>query len=119
MQRRDAMPPLTAYLLLLVSVGAELAGTTFLQKSEQFTRALPTLLMVLCYGLSFYLLTHVLRFIPLGVAYALWAGIGIVSVAIIGRVVFGQVIDLAGIIGIGMIVSGVVVLNLFSRSVGH
>lgn len=113
------MPMLTAYGLLLAAILAELAGTTLLQKSEQFTRLAPTLAMAAAYALSFYLLSHALRIIPLGVAYALWAGLGIVLVALIGRFLFGQSLDAAGVLGIGLIVAGVIVLNLFSSSTTH
>lgn len=110
---------ITSYLALAAAIMLEVTGTAFLQKSEQFTRLLPTILMALAYGLSFYALTFALRTIPLGVAYAMWAGLGIVLVAVIGLVVFGQKLDLAAIIGIGLIVAGVVVMNTLSNSTTH
>lgn len=97
----------------------EVTGTAFLQKSDQFTRLVPTILMALAYGLSFYFLTLALRAIPLGVAYAMCAGLGIVLVALIGFVLFGQKLDLAAISGIGLIVAGIVVMNTLSNTAVH
>lgn len=110
------VPP---YLALALAIMLEVTGTAFLQKSEQFTRFFPTLLMAMAYALSFYFLALALRAIPLGVAYALWAGLGIVLVALIGFVLFGQQLDLAAIVGIGLIVAGVVVLNTLSTTATH
>lgn len=107
------------YVALALAIVLEVTGTAFLNKSEQFTRIVPTILMAVGYGLSFYFLTLALKAIPLGVAYAMWAGLGIVLVALIGFVVFGQKLDIAGMAGIGLIVAGVVVLNTLSSSAGH
>ncbi|MDO5612202.1 MAG: multidrug efflux SMR transporter [Paracoccus sp. (in: a-proteobacteria)] len=113
------MPGILTYGILAAAIVSEIFATSMLQRSEQFTRLLPTVLMGLGYALSFYLLSHVLRVIPLGVAYAIWSGLGVICVALIGRFVFGQQIDTAGMIGITLIVAGVVVLNLFSGSATH
>lgn len=113
------MPGLATYGLLAAAILLEIFATSMLQRSEQFTRLIPTLLMGLGYGLSFWLLSHVLRVMPLGVAYAIWSGLGMVCVALIGRFVFGQAIDLAGAAGIALIVLGVIVINLFSGSATH
>ena len=113
------MPSPLTYGLLVLAIAAEIFGTTMLQRSEQFSRLLPTLLMGLGYALSFYLLSHVLKSIPLGVAYAIWSGLGIVFVALVGRVVFGQHLDAAAIAGLAMIVGGVLVVNLLSDSITH
>lgn len=107
------------YLALIGAIGLEVVGTSLLQRSEQFTRLLPTVGMALCYLASFYLLSLSLRVLPLGIAYAIWSALGIVLVATIGLVVFGQKLDLPSVIGLILIVAGVVVINLFSRSVGH
>lgn len=112
------VPPL-AYAALAGAIAAEIAGTTFLQKSEQFTRLVPSLAVAACYALAFFLLAQALRHIPLGVAYALWSGIGIVLTAIIGLVLFRQSLDMPAVIGIAMIVGGVVVMQLFSRAAAH
>lgn len=106
-----------AYFYLACAIVFEIIGTTFLVKSQEFTRPVPTLATIILYGLSFYLLTKTLRVIPLGIAYALWGGIGICLTALVGLVVFKQSIDTPAILGIGLIISGVVVLNLFSSSI--
>ena len=110
---------LPVYAVLMLAIMLEVAGTSMLQASQQFTRFWPTLGMAGCYLLSFYLLSLSLRVLPLGIAYAIWSAVGILLVALIGLVVFGQRIDLPGIIGLGLIVAGVLVVNLFSSSVGH
>ena len=107
------------WVLLAAAVFFETVGTTALQASEQFTRKGPSILVVATYALSFYLLSHVLRTMPVGVVYALWSGLGICLIAVIGWVMFGQRLDLPAVIGLGMIVGGIAVINLFSRSVTH
>ena len=104
---------------LLGAIGFEVAGTTLLQKSEQFTRLWPTLGMAACYGMAFYLLSITLRQMPVGIAYAIWSGLGVVLISIIGLVVFRQKLDAPALLGLTMIVGGVVVINLFSRTTGH
>ncbi len=114
------MPKLfVAYVLLFLAIGCEVAGTTFLQKSQQFSRFWPSVGVVVFYVASFVLLSHVLKYVPLGIAYAIWAGVGIILTAAIGVIVFRQSLDLGALIGIGLIVSGVVVTNLFSKSMLH
>ncbi|MEM6825614.1 MAG: multidrug efflux SMR transporter [Pseudomonadota bacterium] len=107
------------YLYLIAAIIAETIGTSFLQASEQFTRAGPTLMMVVTYGISFFFLGLALGHMPVGVAYAIWSGLGIVLITLIGRVVFGQRLDAAAMIGIALIVAGVTVLHLFSRTTAH
>lgn len=107
------------YLALVAAIICEVIGTTLLQESRQFTRFWPTLGMALFYLGAFYLLSLALRGMTLGIAYAIWSGVGIVLVALVGYLVFNQRIDLAGVIGLAMIVGGVLVVNLFSHSVGH
>lgn len=113
------MPPLLTYATLFTAISLEVIGTTFLQRSQQFTQIVPTLIMALCYAASFFFLSLVLKSMPLGIAYAIWSGMGIVLVAIVGMIVFNQRLDLPALIGIAMIIGGVLVVNLFSRSVGH
>ena len=108
-----------AYVWLTGAIAAEVLGTAFLQKSAQFTRLVPTLAMVAFYAASFYFLSHALKTLPLGVAYAIWGGLGILLTAVIGFVVYRQMLDLPALLGIGLIVSGVVVVNVFSKSIGH
>ena len=112
-------PTTIAYGYLGIAIICEVVGTTFLMKSEQFTRLVPTLIMVVLYVISFYLLTQTLKTIPLGIAYALWGGLGIVLTSLVGLVFFKQSLDTAAVVGIAMIVGGVMVMNLLSNSVVH
>lgn len=112
-------PILTAYLLLAIAIVCEVTGSSFLLKSQGFTKLLPSVMVVLLFSVAFFLLSHVIKTIPLGVAYAIWSGVGIVLTAIIGYVFFKQVLDTAAIIGMLMIVSGVLVIHIFSSSTGH
>ena len=107
------------YIPLILAIALEVVGTSFLQRSAQFTRLWPTVGMAVCYLGSFYLLSLTLRMLPLGVAYAIWSALGIVLVALIGLLMFGQRLDLPAVIGLALIVAGVVVINLFSKTVGH
>lgn len=109
----------TAYTALAFAISLEVAGSTFLQKSMQFTRPLPTAAMALCYVASFYMLSQALKVLPLSIAYAIWAGLGIILTAAVSFFVLRQALDVAAWLGIGLIVSGVTVMNLFSRTVGH
>ena len=108
-----------AYGLLALAIISEVTGSTFLVKSEGFTRVGPSLLVVIFYIISFYLLSQVIKTIPLGIAYAIWGGVGIVLTAFIGFLIFRQNLDIPAVIGIIMIVGGVIVMNVFSKSVGH
>ncbi len=112
-------PTTVAYTYLAIAIICEVIGTTFLVKSEQFTRLVPTLIMGVLYAISFYLLTQTIKTIPLGIAYALWGGLGIVLTSLVGLVFFKQSLDAAAVVGIAMIVGGVVVMNLLSNSVVH
>lgn len=107
------------WLYLGVAILFETIGTTALKASDGFTRLGPSILVVLSYVLSFWLLALVLRIIPVGVAYAIWAGLGVCLIAGIGWVVFGQRLDAPAILGLFLIISGIVVINLFSNTVGH
>jgi small multidrug resistance pump len=112
-------PLYLVYAHLAAAVVCEVSGTAFLQKSQQFTKLGPTLGCLLLYAASFYALAHALKAVPLGVAYAIWGGVGIILTAMVGFVLFRQALDAAAIIGIAMIVSGVLVMNLFSQAIGH
>jgi small multidrug resistance pump len=112
-------PLFIAYGSLSVAIVLEVLGTSFLMKSEQFSKLTPTLLMALFYVGSFFFLSQALKSVPLGVAYAIWGGLGIVLTAAIGVVVFRQTLDIAAMLGIAMIVGGVIVMNVFSNSVAH
>lgn len=114
------MTPLyQAYAFLFGAILCELSGTSFLQASQQFTRPLQTGLMAISYLASFYLMSHALKVVPVSIAYAIWSGLGIVLITIIGYVVFKQKLDLPALIGIGMIVAGVIVVTGLSNSVQH
>ena len=112
------MSPVT-WAALSGAIALEVVGTTLLNQSQQFTRPWPTAGMALCYGLAFYLLSIALKQMPVGIAYAIWSGLGVVAISVIGLVVFKQRLDLPAVIGLTMIVGGVVVINLFSKAVSH
>ena len=108
-----------AYGFLAIAIVSEVTGATFLAKSEGFSKPLPTIITMICFGIAFYLLSQVIKIIPLGIAYAIWSGVGIVLVTIIAWIVFDQKLDVWGIIGIALIMSGVLVLNLLSKTSSH
>ena len=107
------------YVPLLLAISLEVLGTSMLQRSEQFTRLWPTVAMAVCYLASFYLLSVTLKVLPLGVAYAIWSAFGVALVALIGWVAFGQRLDGPAVLGLALIVAGVVIINVFSKTVGH
>ncbi|MGY5775881.1 DMT family transporter [Rhizobium sp. LEGMi135b] len=109
----------SVYAMLLVAIVLEVIGTTALQMSQQFTRLGPTVVVMICYAAAFYCLSVTLRVIPVGIAYAIWSALGIVLISIVGVVLFRQKLDLAAIIGLALIIAGVLVVNLFSKSVSH
>jgi small multidrug resistance pump len=109
----------THYVALIAAIVAETIGTSALQASHQFTRLVPSVVVVVAYALSFYLLAIALKVMPVGVVYAIWSGLGIVLIAIAGFIIFGQKLDLAAVLGLGLIIAGVVVLHLFSNSTTH
>lgn len=110
---------MNAWLLLGTAIVAEVIGTSALKASEGFTRLLPSVVVVLGYAVAFYCLSLVLKTVPVGIAYAVWSGLGIVLITLVAFVVYGQKIDLPGLIGMGLIVAGVVVLNVFSKASVH
>ena len=107
------------YIALFAAIIAETIGTSALQASQQFTRLWPSVLVIVAYGIAFYLLSITLRAMPVGVVYAIWSGLGIVLIALAGFVIFGQKLDLAAVIGLALIIAGVVVLHVFSKSTPH
>ena len=107
------------WLFLTVAIASEVIATTALKSSEGFTRFLPSILGVVGYGVAFYALSLTLRTIPLGVAYAVWSGLGIVAVSILALLLYGQKLDMPAIIGIALIVLGVIVINVFSNTSAH
>ncbi len=107
------------WLFLAVAIAAEIVATSALKASDGFSRLWPSLLTVAGYVVSFYFLSLTLRELPVGIAYAIWSGVGIVVISLIGVLLFQQTLDLAAILGIVLIVVGVIVMNVFSKSVGH
>lgn len=109
----------TGYIYLGIAIVSEVIGTSALNASQGFTRLLPSAIVVVAYACAFYFLSLTLRSIPVAIAYAIWSGIGIVLIALIGVFWFRQPLDLAALIGMALIIAGVVVVNGFSRSVVH
>jgi small multidrug resistance pump len=107
------------YLLLAIAIVAEVVATSALRASEGFSRLLFSVIVVVGYGIAFYCLSLTLRSIPVGVVYAIWSGVGIVLISLVALVLYRQVPDLPAIIGLALIISGVVVLNLFSKMQAH
>ncbi|WP_370205973.1 SMR family transporter [Pararhodobacter marinus] len=107
------------WVYLLTAIFFETVGTTALKASAGFTRLGPSLLVVVAYGASFWLLAMVLKVMPVGIAYAVWSGAGIVLISAIGLVVFGQRLDLPAVLGIALIMAGILVINLFSNATPH
>lgn len=108
-----------AYVYLSIAIMAEVAATSALKASEEFTKPLPTAVVIVGYGVAFYLLTLVVRTLPVGITYALWSGLGIVLVTLVAAVLYKQKPDLAAAIGMGLIIAGVVVLNVYSKMAVH
>jgi small multidrug resistance pump len=109
----------TNYAMLLLAAAFEVAGTSALHACQQFTRPGPSLAVVMCYGVSLVLISLTFRTMPMGVVYALWAGIGVVLIVAIGWVVFGQRLDALTLAGIALIAVGVTVINLAPGSALH
>ena len=108
-----------SYLYLAIAILTEVIATSALRATEEFTKFWPSLIVIISYALSFYFLTLTLRSIPLGVTYAVWSGIGIVLITIAGVLLYKQTPDLPAIIGMGLIISGVIVIHLFSKMKVH
>jgi len=108
-----------SYLFLFLAIVCELTGTTFIKKSEGFTKLGPSFIVVVAMVAAFYFLSIATKTIPIGVAYAIWSGVGIVFITAIGALVFKQVPDVYAIIGLSLIVAGVLVINLLSKTGGH
>ncbi len=108
-----------AWILLAIAIVAEVIATSALKLSDGFTKFWPALLVILGYALAFYLLSLVVRQLPVGIVYAIWAGLGVVLVSLVGWICFGQKLDFASIAGMALILSGVFVLNVFSSAVPH
>lgn len=105
------------WLFLSIAIVSEVMATSALKASAGFTRPLPSLVVVVGYGVAFYFLSLTLKTVPVGVAYAIWSGAGVALIALVGWAFLGQRLDAPAIIGLGLIVAGVVVINVFSKAV--
>ena len=105
-----------AYAYLLIAILSEVLATSMLKASDGFTKLIPSIVTFIGYSVSFYFLSMVLKYIPMGISYAIWSGLGIVLISIVGLLVFKQELDLPGIFGMLLIISGVIVIHLFSGS---
>lgn len=110
---------MNAWILLAISICCEVVGTTSLKYSDGFSKPLPTIIALCCFGFAFYLISIVFKTLPVGLVYAIWSGVGIVITAVVAFFAFGQKPDLAGFIGMAMIIGGVLVINLFSSNSAH
>ncbi|MBB5442678.1 MULTISPECIES: multidrug efflux SMR transporter [unclassified Paraburkholderia] len=108
-----------SYALLAIAIVAEVIATSAMRASDGFSRLLPSMVVVLGYGIAFYCLSLTLRSIPVGIVYAIWSGAGIVLITLVALVLYRQIPDVPAIIGLGLIVAGVAVLNLFSKMQAH
>ncbi|MFT6551894.1 MAG: small multidrug resistance pump [Zhongshania marina] len=110
---------MSTYLYLAVAIISEVIATSALKSSDGFSKLMPSIAVVLGYGIAFYCLSIVLRTMPVGITYAIWSGLGVVLIAIVGLLYYGQRLDLPALLGMCLIVAGVVVINVFSNSVTH
>lgn len=107
---------MNAYAALALAITAEIIATSALKMSNGFSRLIPSIVVVIGYGATFFFLSLTLRSIPIGVAYAIWSGVGIAVITLIGWLFFKQSLDLAAVLGIGLIITGVLILNFFSHA---
>lgn len=107
------------FIFLGIAIIFEIIATSALKKSEEFTRLIPSIITIVGYFTAFYFLSFAIRTIPVGIAYAIWSGVGIVLITIIGAVFFKQIPDLPAIIGLVLIMTGVIVINVFSKTTAH
>ena len=107
------------YAILLVAIAFEVVGTSALLASQQLSRPGPTAVVVGCYAVALALMSITFRTIPMGIVYAIWSGVGMVMIVVVGWLAFGQRLDQPALVGIGLILAGVTVLNLYSGSLGH
>lgn len=107
------------WIALAIAIVAEVIATTTLKLTAEFTKLVPSIVVVCGYGAAFYFMTISMRVLPIGIMYAIWSGLGVVLVAVVGWVVYKQVLDLPAILGLTLIVTGVAIINLFSNTVGH
>jgi small multidrug resistance pump len=104
------------YLYLLIAILSEVAATSALRASDQFTKLWPSVIVVIGYASAFYFMSLTLKSIPVGIAYAIWSGVGIVLISITGYFLYKQKLDMPALLGMGLIIAGVLVINIFSKS---
>lgn len=107
------------YVLLGGAIALEVVATTAMKSSDGFTKLVPSAICAIGYCISFYLLSQTLKTVPTGIAYAIWSGVGIVLISVIAWLFHGQKLDAGAMLGMAMIVGGVMVINLFSKSATH
>lgn len=110
---------MNGWLYLAIAIIGEVIATSFLRASAGFTQLVPSIVVVIGYGVTFYFFSLALQVIPVGIGYAIWSGVGIILVSIIAYFAYGQTLDLPALLGIGLILAGVLVINLFSQSSTH
>lgn len=110
---------MNTYIFLGIAIVAEVSGTTIMKYSDGFSRLWPSVGAVACYGAAFYFLAQTLEHMPTGVAYAIWSGVGIVLISLLGWLVSGQKLDIPAMLGMALICAGVLVINLFSKAAAH
>jgi small multidrug resistance pump len=107
------------YVYLFAAIISEVIATSALKAAEGFSRFWPSVIVILGYGIAFYCLSLTMRTIPIGIAYAIWSGVGIVLIALVGLLLYRQTLDLPALLGMALILTGVLVINLFSKTAGH
>jgi small multidrug resistance pump len=107
------------YVYLFAAIVSEVIATSALKAAEGFSRFWPSVIVIVGYGLAFYCLSLTMRTIPIGVAYAIWSGVGIVLIALVGLLLYRQPLDAPALIGMALILAGVLIINVFSKTAGH
>lgn len=107
------------FIFLFLAIILEVVGTSGLKASAQFTKLVPSVITVIAYVCAFYFLGLTLKTLPVGIAYAIWSGVGVVLISLIGLLFFKQSLDLPAVVGLGLIIAGVIIINIFSKSVSH
>nr|WP_322046855.1 multidrug efflux SMR transporter [Paraburkholderia sp. J67] len=110
---------MSPWLLLAIAIVAEVIATSALRASNGFSRLVPSAIVIAGYGVSFYCLSLTLKTLPVGIVYAVWSGVGIVLITLVAMTLYKQIPDLPAMLGLGLIVAGVLVLNLFSKMQAH
>ena len=109
----------TTYLFLAIAIVAEVFATMALKASDGFTRLAPSVVTIIGYAIAFYFLSLTLRIVPTGIVYAIWSGVGIILISALSWIWSKQALDIPAMLGLGLIIAGVVVVNLFSKSISH